>query len=154
MATRLRHPLINRPNDEPIGSSRHLNHTNQNNGGTQVRRFWKLAAVTALAVIVGPVMAAMPAGASGPTGYGFDDTPHVVVGGGSDTTWKVMTALTALYNTSAGCTNHLVVNTDLNTCLTDANPDPWGTASPYLGNWQHDTIAQAYPAGSSAGITA
>jgi hypothetical protein len=119
-----------------------------------VRRFWKLAAVTALAVLVGPVMAALPAGATGPTGYGFDDTPHVVVGGGSDTTWKVMTALTALYNTSAGCTNHLVVNTDLNTCLTDANPDPWGGAAPYLGNWQHDTISQAYPAGSSAGITA
>ena len=42
-----------------------------------MRRFWKLAAVTALAVIVGPVMAAMPAWADGPSGYGFDDTPHV-----------------------------------------------------------------------------
>ena len=118
-----------------------------------MRRFWKLASVAALAVIVGPVAAAAPAWADGPSGYGFDDTPHVVVGGGSDTTWKVQTALTALYNTSAGCTNQLSILPTTNTCLTTGGtPDPWGGSNPFLGNWQHDTIAQAYPAGSSTGI--
>lgn len=118
-----------------------------------MRRFWKMAAVTALAVIVGPVMAAMPAWADGPSGYGFDDTPHVIVGGGSDTTWKVMTALTSLYNTSAGCTNQLTILPTTNTCLTvSGTPDTWGGAAPYLGSWQHDTLSQAFPAGSSTGI--
>jgi ABC-type phosphate transport system substrate-binding protein len=118
-----------------------------------VRRFWKLAGVTALAVIVGPVLAAAPAFADGPSGYGFDDTPHVIVGGGSDTTWKVMTALTGLYNTSAGCVNQLSILPTTNDCLTTSGVhDAWGGAAPYLGNWQHDTIAQAYPAGSSTGI--
>ncbi len=118
-----------------------------------MRRFWKLASVTALAVVVGPVMAAMPAWADGPSGDGFDDTPHVVVGGGSDTTWKVQTALTALYNTSAGCTNNLTISATTNTCLTvSGTPDAWTGTNPSLGNWQHDTLAQAFPAGSSTGI--
>ena len=50
-----------------------------------MKRLWKAAiAAVGLAVLAGPVLAASPAGATPPTGYGFDDTSHVIAGGGSN----------------------------------------------------------------------
>jgi len=70
-----------------------------------VRKYWKLLAVTGVAAIVGSMVAAVPAGATPPAGYGFDDNAHIVVGGGSDTTYRAQTGLTDLYNVSGlnGC---------------------------------------------------
>ena len=89
----------------------------------------------------------VPAGALVPTGYGFDGNAHIIVGGGSDTTYRAMVGLTDLYNGSPGCPSTTAVGSTLNTCAADpAN----GTNT--QGNFQHDTVAQANPVGSGAGI--
>jgi ABC-type phosphate transport system substrate-binding protein len=101
-------------------------------------------------IAVSSIAALAPAAsATNPSGYSFDGTPHVVIGGGSDTTYKVMSSLTSLWNSSAGCEVTFPLsgtNPDTNKCLSSATPTP-----PYA-NWQHDTVVQANPAGSSNGI--
>jgi hypothetical protein len=113
-----------------------------------VKRLWKAAvAVTGLAMLAGPVMAATPAGATPPAGYGFDNTPHVIVGGGSDTTYRAQVNLTDLWNASDGCPVSTASDGNLNKCVANASPE-----INKGGSYQHDTVAQANPTGSGAGI--
>jgi hypothetical protein len=110
-----------------------------------VRKYWKLLAVTGVTAIVGGI-AAIPAGAAPPSGYGFDDTAHIVVGGGSDTTYRAQTGLTDLWNLSglSGCQHSTGANANQNNCQADIATN--------LGNYQGDTFAQANPVGSGGGI--
>jgi hypothetical protein len=111
-----------------------------------VRKFWKLAVVASTAAIVGAFAA--PAGATPPAGYGFDGSAHVVVGAGSDTTYRVQVDITKLYNLSglAGCPHVTGTGTNQNACSSDITTN--------LGNYQGDTFAQANPVGSGGGIGA
>jgi ABC-type phosphate transport system substrate-binding protein len=112
----------------------------------------RLGVVGSAIALVGAFVAG-PAGATPPTGYGFDDTAHVIVGGGSDTTFFTMQGLTSLWQRSdfgntGGCTINTGAGTaNVNNCVANGNPE-----TNDLGNYQHDTIAQANPAGSGAGI--
>lgn len=114
-----------------------------------MRKLLKLAGVAAVALAIGPALSALPAGATPPTGYGFDNTQHVLVGGGSDTTFRAMTSIGELYSISqlSGCPQVTAVGPTLGNCVANASPE-----TNNLGNYQHDTIAQAGPVGSSAGI--
>ena len=112
------------------------------------RTLIKAVVVGATLAIVG-AFAAGPAGATPPSGYGYDDTSHVIVGGGSDTTYFAMQNLTTLYDHSdfgntGGCTIGTSVGPNLNECASDTTYD--------LGNYDHDTVAQANPVGSSSGV--
>ena len=117
-----------------------------------MKRIHKLALVAAVA---GSLLAqAAPASATPgpPAGYGDDGRADIAVGGGSDTTYRAMVGLTDLYNGAPGCTVNTAVGPDLNTCVYSANSgDPADKAS--LGNYDHDTIAQANPTGSGAGVS-
>jgi ABC-type phosphate transport system substrate-binding protein len=117
-----------------------------------VKRIHKLALVAAAAG--GLVLNAVPASATAgpPTGYGFDGKADLIVAGGSDTTYRAMVSLTDLYNGAPGCTVNTAVGPDLNTCVYSSDPG----ASPdknSLGNYDHDTLAQANPTGSGAGVS-
>jgi ABC-type phosphate transport system substrate-binding protein len=118
-----------------------------------VKRWFKAVATFASVAAIGIGLVAAPAGAAVPNpGYGWETSPafgHLIVGAGSDTTYRVMTSLSDLYAGSGGCLVDLSSST-ANTCLADASQ---GDAT-LLGNWQHDTVAEAYPSGSSAGINA
>jgi hypothetical protein len=114
----------------------------------------KLAKVS-VAVAVGGILVggaiASPASAAvtTPAGYSFDGNAHVIIGGGSDTTWKAMISLQDLWLGAPGCDNTapnpLALPLTLGACTV-------GSATNTLGNWDHDTISQAMPEGSSAGI--
>ncbi len=117
-----------------------------------MKRLWKAAvAATGLAMLAAPVLAASPAGATPPTGYGFDDTSHVVVGGGSDTTYHTQLDLNSVWNVSQknGCVLNTVVGTGLGNCVPTATAEVNS-----LVNWQHDNLSEAPDVGSSAGISA
>jgi hypothetical protein len=88
--------------------------------------------------------------ATPPTGYGFDDTPHVAVGGGSDTTYQAQLGLTQLYMSTSisGCQHITTVGPTLDQC----NPTGTPETDTNLGDYQGDTFAQANPVGSSAGV--
>ncbi len=114
-----------------------------------MRKLWKLVAVTGVAAVVG-IAVALPAGAvTPPSGYGFDDHAHLIVGGGSDTTYKAQLGITDLWDQSSvnnGCQHLTAVGPAQNSCQQD---------SPYaLSNYQGDTVAQANPVGSGGGIGA
>jgi hypothetical protein len=110
-----------------------------------VKKMWKWAGVIGAAALAAPLaLAATPAGAA-PSGYGFDNTPHIIVGGGSDTTWRAQISLSDLYNYSVGCTTTTAVGSSLGNCIA-------GSDTNELANHQHDTVAQANPNGSGAGI--
>ena len=135
-----------------------------------MRKFWKLATAAGAAVVVATMAGAGAAGAitAPPAGYGFDGHPDVIVGGGSDTTAKMMLTITDLYNGSAinnGC--HHSGNATATTVTTVANPPgpPSGngvfqnacdnTDEPFnLSNWDGDTVSQANPTGSGSGRNA
>jgi ABC-type phosphate transport system substrate-binding protein len=119
-----------------------------------VRKLWKLAGVTSLAVatFVGGWGVQVASAAGPPSGYGFDNTPQTVADGGSDTTYKAMTGISDLYNGSAlaGCPKNFGsggVGASINLCKT---PSPDANAN--LGDYDGDVITQLAPAGSSAGI--
>ena len=91
-----------------------------------MRRLWKAAVVSAgVAMLAGPVVAMSPAGATPPTGYGFDNTSHVIAGGGSDTTFHVQLNLGDVFNLSqkAGCVLTTAVGPDLGKCIANALSD-------------------------------
>lgn len=106
----------------------------------------KLAGAAA-ALAMAEVAMASPAGATMPSGYGFDGSAHVIIGGGSDTTYRAIVSLTDLWNGSPGCKVVTTVGSTLGQCETLATAE-----TDTLGNYQHDTVAQANPVGSSAGI--
>jgi ABC-type phosphate transport system substrate-binding protein len=104
-------------------------------------------------LVAGSLIMALPASATPgpPPGYGDSGQGTIVVGGGSDTTYRAMIGLSDLYNGAPGCTTSTAVGPALGQCVYSTNSsDPADVAS--LGNYQHDTISQAYPDGSSAGI--
>jgi ABC-type phosphate transport system substrate-binding protein len=81
------------------------------------------------------VFAALPASAKPPSGYGFDNNAHLIVGGGSDTTYKAMVNITDLYNGSVGCEVTTATGATINKCITpvrttaaDGNTTNGGTA--------------------------
>jgi ABC-type phosphate transport system substrate-binding protein len=120
-----------------------------------VKRFWKAAiAAVGVAVMAGPLVAVSPAGASPPTGYGFDNTSHTIMGGGSDTTFAVQTDLGRVWNLSqkGGC--QLVTGATSSLLGTCVIPSPNNPETNTLVNYQHDTIGQGPDVGSSAGISA
>ncbi len=112
-----------------------------------------VTAVLATMVAAGP---ALPAGAitgppSAPQGYGFDNTPNLIVGGGSDTTAKAMLNITDLYNASAvnnGCHHDTSSTATQNKC--DGTTDQAYNQS----NWDGDTVGEANPTGSGGGRNA
>lgn len=112
-----------------------------------MRKLWKVATIVGAGLIALPALVASPAGATPPTGYGFDGSPTVIVGAGSDTTYKVQLLLTRLYMETDGCKEIQAVGPTLNQCTLTGSPQP-----NTLGNWDRDTVAQAWAAGSSAGI--
>lgn len=123
-----------------------------------------------------------PASAATAISYGFDGNAHLVVIGGSDTVYTTLTGLGDLWqkdftvnnittgtnngdtcavstsdaqNTSGtypAPSNAPVANQYSNHQLNSPNPSPTAT-NPALTNCNHDTIANAYPAGSSTGIS-
>jgi hypothetical protein len=114
-----------------------------------VRKLWKLATLVGAAVAISPLIGALPAQAAAPTGYGFDGTPHTIVDGGSDTTYRAMVGITNLYGIAGlnGCVHQTSNNANLNKCNLGGGAElARGT------NWQGDTIAQANPVGSSSGV--
>ena len=114
-----------------------------------MKRFWKVAvAGAAIALVTG--LSVGQAVASPPTGYGYDGTSHVIVGAGSDTTYFTMLGITDLYNrsgVSSGCVANTTIGPSLNECVLTGSPE-----TNDLGNWQHDTVGEANPVGSSAGV--
>jgi ABC-type phosphate transport system substrate-binding protein len=115
-----------------------------------VKRLTKMLVLGSVAALAFALSGAIPAGATPPTGYGFDNTAHLIVGGGSDTTYKAMVNLTDLWDGAPGCTIVTSNGATLNNCVTtNANPE-----TNTLGNYQHDTVAQANPTGSGSGISA
>ncbi|MGZ4735337.1 MAG: substrate-binding domain-containing protein [Acidimicrobiia bacterium] len=117
-----------------------------------MKRLWKAAVAAAgMAMVAGPLLAASPAGATPPTGYGFDDTSHVIVGGGSDTTYHVQLDLSSVWNVSQknGCVLFTTVAAGLGNCISSGSPE-----TNTLVNWQHDNLSQAPDVGSSAGVQA
>jgi len=112
-----------------------------------MRKFLRYAGIAGGTVALAVVGIAGPASATPPTGYGFDNTPHVIVGGGSDTTWAAQLRITQLWDSSPACTSNNTPGAGLSDCLANANPE-----TNTLGNYQRDTVSQAYPVGSGAGI--
>lgn len=93
---------------------------------------------------------AVPAVAATGT-YGYDYNAHIVTGGGSDTTYKMMIALSDIYNTASisGCvanTAQTAPGQAVNQCTSTTAPTNSNA------NYERDTVAQAAPTGSSAGI--
>jgi hypothetical protein len=105
--------------------------------------------VAAVTTVLATLALAGPASANPPTGYGFDDTAHIIVGGGSDTTYKAMVGIGDLYGASglSGCAHITAAGGTANSCNPTGSPE-----TSNLGNWQGDTIAQANPVGSGTGI--
>jgi ABC-type phosphate transport system substrate-binding protein len=135
--------------DSGSGASRDSSHS-FNQSEDEVRKLWKLAAVTGVAVAVGTVTSIGSAYATPPTGYGFDNTAHIIVGGGSDTTYRAQQGISDLWSESglAGCPHITANGPAANSCNSTGSPE----TNTNLGNYQGDTIAQANPIGSGSGI--
>ncbi|CAN5714130.1 hypothetical protein BH10ACT1_BH10ACT1_05510 [soil metagenome] len=116
-----------------------------------MKRSHKLVFAAAMAGSL--LLAATPATAAPgpPTGYGYDGRADIAVGGGSDTTYRAMVGLTDLYNGAGGCNVNTAVGPDLNTCVYSTNAADPADANT-LGNYDHDTFANANPTGSGAGV--
>jgi hypothetical protein len=106
-----------------------------------------------IVALVGVGIAA-PAGAQPPSGYGFDGSSHNIVGGGSDTTYLAQLNISSLWLKGALSPSGCSANTGgsgpyplLNSCTASGAPD-----TNTLGNYQHDSVEQATPTGSGAGI--
>ena len=149
-----------------------------------MRRALKVGGATAVGL--GLVLGAMaPAGAGDfSTGQSPNKVVNVVLGTGSDTTYKVMSDLSDFYNRTPGCeteTNqdkqggyrcadfNLSNNTTNGTTPGPAGTKPWKISeidAGYFGqgtidafgirraNADHDFIVNLYPVGSSSGVTA
>jgi len=96
----------------------------------------------------------LPAGAD-PADTGWDDKADIIVGQGSDTTYRVMSGLSDTYNAANGC---VVATADSGTPPNYTSPLSGdcvvsGQTSTIIGgNWDHDIVANKYPVGSSQGV--
>jgi hypothetical protein len=116
---------------------------------TPVRKLWKFAVTAGAALSAVALVTAPAANAAGTIpGYGWDGTAHVIVGGGSETTYFAMNRITGIYQESSnsGCLHSTGVNNIQNSCASDQPNN--------LFNYQGDTVAQANPVGSGGGIGA
>src|SRR5262249_39587768 len=77
--------------------------------------------------------------------------PSQILGSGSDTTYQMMAALDTLYNDSAGCTPIAAPGNTQPLDFRCIPPDPAGTIT--TENYPHDVVREAYPLGSSSGIS-
>jgi hypothetical protein len=106
-------------------------------------------AVGAAAVFAAVALVAPTANAAGTfTGYAWDGNPHVIVSGGSETTYFVMTTIGKVWQESSnsGCLHSTGASSTQMTCSADQANN--------LMNYQGDTVAMASPSGSGGGIAA
>jgi ABC-type phosphate transport system substrate-binding protein len=104
-------------------------------------------AFAAIAATLGLVAAAVPAGAA-PEPTGWDNIPDVIIGGGSDTSYNVMSDIMPLYNGAPGC---LPVRSSSSAAKGTCDPSQLPVA-PTNGNHDHDIVVNAFPTGSGAGV--
>jgi hypothetical protein len=104
--------------------------------------------------LVGQAGATTPT--STPLNTGRDAVANQVLSGGSDTTYRVESDLSVLYNGSPGCSQ--VRSSYPLQCNPLSGVDPKGPngadSSALNDNWDHDAITQDYPTGSGGGIAA
>jgi ABC-type phosphate transport system substrate-binding protein len=118
-----------------------------------VKKLWKAAAAVGAAALAVPLLAISPASAA-PTDYSWDGSAHIITGGGSDTTYKAMVGITTVYDGAPGCAVTTASGVDLGDCAA-AIPTPGNPGDGVnLGNAERDTVAEANPTGSGAGISA
>ena len=96
----------------------------------------------ATAIVVGSAFAATAANAAPPPGT--SGGPDHVRSTGSDTTYDMMSRLDTLYNASVGCNLNIATPDFGNTC---------GAGGTDTENYDHDTVVEEYPIGSSNGIS-
>jgi ABC-type phosphate transport system substrate-binding protein len=84
-----------------------------------------------------------------PADTGWDKTPNVVIGGGSDTTYLVSQRLEVLYNGAPGCAIVTSSSSPLKGLCNDTTAAPTGVTN---GNYDHDVFASAAATGSGAGV--
>jgi hypothetical protein len=110
-----------------------------------------LARIGALVgAIVGTVAMATPALATPPTNStGYDESPNVVLTGGSDTSYFVSNLLTKSYNQSPGCSTN-----NSGALLFDACVAGQAALPAAFANWDHDVITDTFPYGSGSGRSA
>ena len=114
-----------------------------------MRKLWKFAVTAGAAFSAVALVAAPSAQAAGTiTGYGWDGNAHVLVGGGSETTYYVMNSINRVWQESSnsGCLHNTGLGTNQNSCASDQPNNRM--------NYQGDTIAQANPTGSGGGLGA
>jgi ABC-type phosphate transport system substrate-binding protein len=109
------------------------------------------AALAAVGFSLAPSLAsATPPPAPAGSQSGFDEKVDLVISGGSDTTYNLMVDVGRLYNGAAGCerqvTSVVGVNAD------DCRQVPAQSGPAVFGNWDHDTVVNTFPTGSSSGI--
>jgi len=102
--------------------------------------------------------AATPAFATPPAGStGFDETPNVIVVGGSDTNYTASNLIAGIYNQSEGCdTNNSTSPADACAPTVAGGKNDttvqWRQTTPAkFANWDHDQVVNAYPIGSGNG---
>ncbi len=86
-----------------------------------------------------------------PAGSGWDKTPDIAVGGGSDTTYLVSQRLEVLYNGAPGCAITSGTTSVNKGKCSDTGAALTGIAN---GNYDHDVLVSAAATGSSAGVNA
>lgn len=111
-----------------------------------MNRHWRIAIASLVAL--GLFALGSPVGATPPTDTGFDDAPDQVLGGGSDTTYLMSGDLTLLYSRGPGCP---IVTNEFDPNKGKCQPAGIPGAGPFA-NWDHDTLAEATPTGSTAGV--
>jgi ABC-type phosphate transport system substrate-binding protein len=104
--------------------------------------------------LVGQAGATTPT--STPANTGRDAVANQVLSGGSDTTYRMESDLSVLYNGSPGCSQ--IRSSYPLQCNPLSGSDPKGPngadSSALNDNWDHDAITQDYPTGSGGGIAA
>lgn len=96
----------------------------------------------AASIVLASAFSASAANAAPPVGS--NNGPDNIRSAGSDTTYDMMNRLNLLYNSSVGCN------------LTVGSPsfgDACATGGTETENYDHDTVVEEYPIGSSNGIT-
>ena len=106
-----------------------------------------IAGAVAAATLVGAAGVAGADGGPAPSGTGWDGVNDLVVGAGSDTTYRFMQEAELLYNQSQGCeTDNSSSSPNLGKCK-PIQP----TTVQVNGNFDHDRMTGKYPTGSGAG---
>lgn len=106
-----------------------------------------IAGAVAAATLVGAAGVAGADGGPAPSGTGWDGVNDLVVGSGSDTTFRFMQEAELLYNQAQGCeTDNATGSATVGQCKA-SQP----STVPTNGNFDHDRFSGKYPTGSGAG---